>query len=127
MKHALNPDFAPAFPPHYVVPADGVPVIGTRRHLYLFMQVEMDFYAEKPLTVQVHSPTQRGAYTAALVYARRRHTQKRCTELRISFIDVDGEIPETIAAFGTAVPVEPIEPSAIDHAVSIPPPEAIAL
>lgn len=89
MKHQLNPDFIPTFPPRYIVPMDGVPVIGTKRDLYLSLQVTMSFFGAPDLTVQVHSPTQRGAYTAALVYARRRHTLKRCTELTIAFLDFE--------------------------------------
>ncbi len=107
MKHPLDPDFTPVFPPRYVVPAEGAPVIGTRRDRYLFLQVDMSFYSTAGLTVQVHSPTQRGAYTAALVYARRHHTQKRCTELRISFID-DSPEATVASAPSEAVPPEPL-------------------
>lgn len=88
MKNPLNPDFAPAFPPRYTAPATGVPVIGKPRPHHLHLQVTMTFFASPPLVVQVHAPTQRGAYTAALVYARRKHTQKRCTELTIAFVDL---------------------------------------
>ena len=70
-------------------------MIGTKRDRYLSLQIDMDFYAEPSLTVQVHSPTQRGAYTAALVYARRHHTQKRCTSLTISFLDLSSEAVST--------------------------------
>jgi len=92
MKHPLDPEFVPTFPPRYITPAEGVPVIGKQRDLYLSLQVDMTFYGEAPLTVRVHTPTQLGAYTAALVYARRKHTQKRCTSLTISFLDLDPKV-----------------------------------
>lgn len=97
MKNPLNPDFTVTWPPRYVEPAPEAPVIGKPRPAHLHLQVAMTFFASPPLTVQVHAPTQRGAYTAALVHVRRRHTQKRCTELTIAFIDLPPAEPALVS------------------------------
>lgn len=88
MKHSLDPDFVPVFPPRWTnAPAADTPSIGKPRPHHLHLLVAMSFFGASPLAVQVHAPTQRGAYTAALVHARKHHTARRCTELDISFVE----------------------------------------